>query len=78
MDSNDLDNRFKYHPPKDAETQYAHEQVRDNCLALAVNVIDRFCPESREKSLAITKLEEVMMWANAAIARNPVPEQESK
>ncbi len=27
-------------------------------------------PESREQSLAVTKLEEAMMWANAAIARN--------
>lgn len=28
------------------------------------------CPESREKSLAFTKLEECIMWANAAIFRN--------
>lgn len=28
------------------------------------------CPDSREKSLAMTKLEECSMWANASIARN--------
>ena len=28
------------------------------------------CPESRELSCALTKLEEAVMWANAAIARN--------
>lgn len=27
-------------------------------------------PDSREKSLSITKLEECMMWANACVARN--------
>jgi len=30
----------------------------------------RFCPDSRERSLALTKLEEAVSWANAAIARN--------
>jgi hypothetical protein len=28
------------------------------------------CPNSRERSLALTKLEECMFWANASIARN--------
>lgn len=28
------------------------------------------CPDSRERSLALTKIEEAVMWANAAIARN--------
>jgi hypothetical protein len=28
------------------------------------------CPEGRELSLALSNLEEVMFWANAAIARN--------
>jgi hypothetical protein len=32
--------------------------------------ISEKCPESREKSLAITKIEEAVMWANASIARN--------
>ena len=35
------------------------------------------CPESREASLAITKLEEAIMWANAAIARRPESEDAS-
>lgn len=32
--------------------------------------IDPLCPSSRERSLAMTKLEEAVMWANSAIARN--------
>lgn len=42
-----------------------HQIARDFALTIQAN-----CPESREKSLAITKLEECVMWANAAIARN--------
>jgi hypothetical protein len=33
-------------------------------------LINEDCPDGREKSIAITKLEESVMWANAAIARN--------
>lgn len=65
----DLENRFKHHPPKNAEVASAHEDVRSCCLVLA-RLIDDAAPDSREKSLAVTKLEEVMFWANAAIARN--------
>lgn len=32
--------------------------------------INEHCPDSREKSVALTKIEEAAMWANAAIARN--------
>lgn len=32
--------------------------------------MDNLCPDSRELSLAITKLEEAIMWANASIARS--------
>ena len=32
-------------------------------------ILDR-TPKSREQSLALTKLEEAIMWANASIARN--------
>lgn len=70
MDTPDIENRFAFHPA-DEEKGKRHEFVRDQCLILAQDLNDEL-PEGREKSLAITKLEEVMFWANAAIARPPV------
>lgn len=65
---NDLEWRFRYHPPMTAEKTQWHEFVRSSCLRLAKGFAD--LPDGREKSLALTKLEEVMFWANAAIARH--------
>ncbi len=69
MEQSDLDNRFQYHAPPDQETVNRHANVRRACqdAAEAVNIN---APEGREKSLAVTKLEEALMWANAAIARS--------
>ena len=69
MDDTDLENRFAFHPATDVEKQNAHTSVRNRCLILA-QYINEAVPEGREKSLAITHLEEVMLWSNAAIARN--------
>ncbi len=68
MDLTDLENRFTYHAPKNADMVDTYATMRSSGFALAQYIND-VCPESREKSLAITKLEEVVMWANAAIAR---------
>lgn len=43
--------------------------IRDKAKELAL-VIDDCVPDSREKSVAMTNLEQVVMWANAGIARN--------
>lgn len=67
MELSDLENRFTYHAPKGDQTQ-RYEKLRFNGRNLA-EMIDELCPDSREKSLAITKLEEAVMWANASIAR---------
>lgn len=64
----DLKKRFTHHPPTGNQMQ-KYDNIRKNALAFA-ELIDAMCPDSREKSLAITSLEEAVMWANAAIARN--------
>jgi hypothetical protein len=68
MDAADLRNRFTYHAPK-GDQAARYEAIRDDALAMAMN-IDTRCPDSREKSLALTHLEDAVMWANASIARN--------
>ena len=68
MDQLELHNRFAYHPATTKDIVRAHEEVRDNCADLAQWLNDQL-PEGREKALAMTHLEEVMMWSNAAIAR---------
>ena len=69
MVSRDIDNRFSYHSPATEEKKNLHTSIRVNCALLAHTINDKV-PEGREKSLAITKLEEVMFWANAAVARS--------
>lgn len=69
MENSDLQNRFMYHKPSNEKIAEKHEKIRYSCLDMAYE-INKLVPDGREKSLAITKLEEVMMWANAGIARN--------
>lgn len=68
MEQQDLLTRFQYHKPKDDQPD-RYVRIRDEARVFSLTIND-LCPDSREKSLAITKLEEVVMWANAAIARN--------
>lgn len=68
MPGDDLDNRFGYHRPADDTTIHRHQLIRVNARNLA-GLIDSNVPDGREKSLALTALEEAMFWANAGIAR---------
>lgn len=69
MATEGLDHRFAYHPPLHESVAEAHGLVRYE-VALTARVLDDALPDGREKALVFTKLEEAMMWANAAIARN--------
>jgi len=64
----DLDKRFTYHAPK-ADQPARYVLLRDKAKELAQAITENSNP-SREQSLALTKLEEAVMWANAGIARN--------
>lgn len=64
----ELQNRFTYHAPQGNDVD-KYQMIRNIGLSFAT-VINELVPDSREKALAITKLEEVVFWANAGIARN--------
>ncbi len=63
-----IENAFTYHQPKEGQPE-KHKALRSKAKELAY-LIDELCPDGREKSLAMTKLEEASMWANASVARN--------
>jgi len=63
-----INHNFTYHQPKEGQPE-KYEKMRENAKYLA-HLILELTPESREQSLALTKLEEAVFWANAAIARN--------
>jgi len=67
-ESEEIENNFKYHKPTQSQ-QERYVSLREKAKELAY-LIGNYCPQSREKSLAFTKLEEAIMWANASIARN--------
>ena len=59
---------FDHHPPEDDVDIGAHETVRQSVRDLA-RTIETLVPANRELSIVYTKLEEVMFWANAGLAR---------
>lgn len=64
----DFEKIYTYHEPKGDQAD-RYKIIRDRAKSFA-KVIDENTPASREQSLAFTKLEEAVFWANAAIARN--------
>lgn len=63
-----IENNFSYHAPKPGQPEI-YQEIREKAKELAY-MIDELAPGSREKSLAMTNLEQAVFWANAAIARN--------
>jgi hypothetical protein len=61
-----LDERFVHHPPSE-DRATCHQSIRDAGRTAALRVME-VVPEGRERALALTKIEEFVMWANAGIA----------
>lgn len=64
----EIANRFTYHQPIGNQSR-RYEVLRNSARALAVLIRD-LCPDSRERSTALTNIQQAIMWANAAIAIN--------
>lgn len=63
-----VENNFSYHTPKEGQPE-KYTAIRDKAKELAYLITD-LAPDSKERDLALVKLEESIMWANSSIARN--------
>lgn len=59
--------RFTYHAPKPGQPE-VYEKLRAGARELAALIVAN-TPDSREQALALTRVEEAVFWANAAVAR---------
>ena len=57
--------RLNMSPDHDKKSEKIHELAFD-----LASHIDEYCYDSREKSLALTKLEECLFWVDADLSRN--------
>lgn len=65
----DMHHNMTNHPPTPVAAELM-EAIAENFVEVA-EFVQYNTPEGREQSLALTKLEEALMWARAAIARHP-------
>lgn len=64
-----LNHNLTNHPPVGSDVVENFEKIRFFAKELGATII-RLSPVSREQSLALTSLEQTVMWAVASIARN--------
>jgi len=62
-----IENNFTYHQPKEGQPE-KYIEIRNFAKGFAY-LLNDLVPDSREKSLALTNLEQTVFWANAGIAR---------
>lgn len=66
--SDRIHNDFTYHPPTGEQQVQDFVSIREEAKRFAL-LINNLVPDGREKSTAISKIEEAVFWANAGIAR---------
>lgn len=68
LSEEEIHKRVTYHAPTElAKVQHAR---LSEATADYLRAIDDCVPDGREKSLAITNVEQAKMWASAGVARN--------
>ena len=72
----DLEALFSYHAPIGTQSE-RYERIRPLGKALAETIME-LCPPSAERTTAIRKVQEGVMWANASIAVNESAEDAMK
>ena len=72
IDRQFLLNLFRYHPPVDQDQRMRYETIRERGLYFA-EYINENVPDGHEKSMAVDRIREAVMWANAGIACNEAP-----
>ena len=81
--SQNIDEKFwkeiiKYHPPKSDDQRHSHLKV-NYIIEDTGDKLLRVCPKCNQLDIALMKLQEARMWANAALAihvNNPKSEGE--
>lgn len=66
FDEEQILTRFRYHPATPV-TGPKHDRTRDVFLSMARYILAEI-PPGRHQSLALTALQESLMWSNVAIA----------
>lgn len=69
MDEAQIKHNFTNHPPESDDVAADFDQVTSMFTQIGLN-LNAMVPDSREKSLMMTNLEQASMWAKAGIARN--------
>lgn len=64
-----IENDFTYRVPTGDQPE-RYQKLRATAKELA-KLVAELAPDGRERSTALTKIEEAVFWANAAIARRP-------
>jgi hypothetical protein len=68
MSPSEIEAIFTYHKPSGNQPE-RYVKIREEAKKLA-HLINDLCPTSREKSIAITNIQQAVQWANASIAIN--------
>lgn len=71
IDSDEIRRRLGFHPGTEL-TAPLYQQNREEAIHLAEHFVHT-CPPGRELALALTALQEALMWANAAVACDLAP-----